>query len=133
MTARKPDISETELETLKVLWEQGPGTVREVHAALKKAGRQWAYTTVQTLLNRLEAKGYLRCDRTGFAHVFHPTMSRDGLVRQRLRDLADELCEGASTPLVLALVGGQRFTPEDIEQFRSLLDELEKRKKSRKH
>ena len=129
MTTRKSETSDTELEILKALWDHGAGTVRELKVVLKKAGRHWAYTTVQTLLNRLEAKGYVKSDKAGFAHVFHPTVTRDKLMRQRLKDLANELCDGAATPLVLALVDGQRFTPEELEQFRRLLDDLEKRKR----
>jgi predicted transcriptional regulator len=129
VTTRKPDTSETELEILKALWDHGASTVRELHAVLKRAGRNWAYTTVQTLLNRLEAKGYVRSDKGSFAHVFHPTVTREKLMRQRLKDLANELCDGAATPLVLALVDGQRFSPEELDQFRRLLDDLEKRKR----
>jgi predicted transcriptional regulator len=129
VTTRKSDMSDTELEILKVLWDHGPGTVRDLKPVLNRAGRQWAYTTVQTLLNRLEAKGYAKSDKRGFAHVFRAAVSRDKLMRQRLQGLADELCGGAATPLLLALVDGHRFTPEELEQFRRQLDDLEKRKK----
>ena len=121
--AKLGPISETEFEVLKVLWEQGPGTVREVNDRL----RRWAYTTVQTLLTRLEKKGYVACDRSGFAHVFRPAVSRDKLLRRRLRELSEQLSDGAATPLVLALVEDHRFSTEEIEQFRHLLDELETR------
>jgi predicted transcriptional regulator len=126
---RRSTISETELDILKVLWEQGPGTVREVNALLRKQGRRWAYTTVLTLLQRLEAKGYVASDKSGLAHVFRPAVSRERLLRQRLKDLANQLCEGTATPLVLALVEGQRFTPGEIQQFRELLDRLEEPRK----
>ena len=127
--SRRSTISETELDILKVLWEWGPGTVREVNALLRKQGRRWAYTTVLTLLQRLEAKGYVASDKTGLAHVFRPAVSRDRLLRQRLKDLANQLCEGTATPLVLALVEGQRFRPDEIQQFRELLDRLESQRK----
>jgi BlaI family transcriptional regulator, penicillinase repressor len=123
--ASPPMVSETELAVLKVLWEQGPVTVRELQAILHEQGRAWAYTTVQTLLARLEAKGIVRTDRTGSAHVYEATVSRDQMLQQRLTDLADQLCEGTSSPLVLALVEGGRFTAQEIEKFRSLLDRLE--------
>jgi predicted transcriptional regulator len=128
--ARRASISETELEVLKVLWEHGPGTVRTVNDRLRRQGRRWAYTTVLTLLQRLEAKGYVASDKSGVAHVFRPAVTRDRLLRQRLKDLANQLCEGTATPLVLALVEGQRFTAEEISQFRQLLDQLETKKKS---
>jgi predicted transcriptional regulator len=128
--ARRSSITETELDVLKVLWENGPGTVRVINDRLHRQGRQWAYTTVLTLLQRLEAKGYVMTDKSGMAHVFRPAVTRDRLLRQRLRDLANQLCEGTATPLVLALVEGQRFTAEEINQFRQLLDQLEGKKKS---
>jgi predicted transcriptional regulator len=130
----QPAISETELAALKVLWEQGEGTVRQVQAILRRQGRKWAYTTVQTLLTRLEGKGYAESDKGGPAHVFRAVVSREELLRKRLGALADELCEGTASPLVLALVEGGRFTPAEIEQFRQLLDQLDSdrpRKKGR--
>jgi predicted transcriptional regulator len=124
-------ISQTELDVLRTLWEHGPATVREINAVLHRQGRRWAYNTVLTLLQRLQAKGYVVADRGGPAHVFRAAVSRDGLVRQRLRDLADQLCEGTATPLLFALVEGQQFTAEEIDQFRRLLDELEDKPKRR--
>jgi predicted transcriptional regulator len=125
MPTRQTPLSETELEVLKVLWDRGSGTVREVNELLARQGRRWAYTTVLTLLARLEAKRYVASDKSGLAHVFRPLVSRDKLLSQRLDKLAAELCDGTATPLVHALVQGQRFTPEEIERFRELLDELE--------
>ncbi len=125
MAARHPPISETELDVLKVLWEHGPATVRQVNAVLRRRGRRYAYTTVLTLLQRLEAKGHARSDKGGVAHVFSAAVSRDGLLRRRLNELADELCGGTATPLVQALVEGHRFSPEEIEQLRRLLDQLD--------
>lgn len=128
MDSRRPPTSETELAVLKVLWEHGPGTVRDIHKILRRLGERKAYTTVLTLLQRLEAKGYVSSDKSGLAHVFHPALTRDGVLQQRLKDLANQLCEGTATPLVLALVEGQRFTSAEINQFRHLLDQLEGKK-----
>jgi predicted transcriptional regulator len=122
---RQTSLGDNELELLKLLWEQGPATVREINAAARRRGKRWAYTTVLTMLQRLEAKGYVTSDKTGVAHVFRPAVTRDKLLRQRLIDLADQLCEGTATPLVLALVEGKRFTAEEIDRFRELLDQLE--------
>jgi BlaI family transcriptional regulator, penicillinase repressor len=128
VAARRPPISETELEILKVLWENGPATVRELNGVLHGHGRRWAYTTVLTLLGRLEAKGYVASDKTGVAHVFRASVSRDRLLRFRLKDLANQLCAGTPGPLVQALVEGHRFSAAEIEQFRRLLDQLEEHK-----
>jgi predicted transcriptional regulator len=122
--APKSQLSETELEVLKVLWDLGAGTVRQVNERLQERKRRWAYTTVLTLLTRLQAKGYVESDKSELAHVFRPTVSRDNLLRRRLSLLADDLCEGTATPLVHALVQDHRFSPEEIEGFKRLLDEL---------
>ena len=129
MDDRPCTIGEAELEVLKVLWDHGPGTVRQINARLQPRGHHWAYTTVQTMLHRLENKGCVRSgrgDQAGAAHVFEAALSRERLLSRRLRDLAEQWCDGTSSPLLLALVEGQQFTPEEIRQFRRLLDELEK-------
>ena len=132
MKSNRPSLSSSELEVLKVLWDEGPGTVREINHILKGRGRRWVYTTVQTLLNRLASKGYVTCDKARFAHVFRPALSRDAFMRQGLHELADQVCDGTPVPLVFALVEDHRFTPEEIERFRKLLDDLEPQKKGRK-
>jgi len=128
----QPPTSETEQAVLKVLWDLERGTVREVLAALNEQGHQWAYTTVQTLLTRLMAKGYVAADRSGPAHVYRAAVSRGELLQQRLTDLADTFCEGTTSPLMLALVEGSELTPAEIAQFRGLLDKLEAEKTGRK-
>ncbi len=132
MKGKLQALSPSEREVLKVLWDEGPGTVRAINAALKRGGRRWVYTTVQTLLNRLQAKGYVTCDKSGFAHVFHAAVARETIVEQGLADLADQFCDGTAVPLVLALVQGHRFSTEDIDRFRKLLDELEGKESRRK-
>ena len=81
--------------------------------------------TVQTLLNRLQGKGFAASEKGGPAHVYRAALSREQFLQGRLHDLANEFCEGTASPLVLALVEGGRFTPDEIERFRQLLDRLE--------
>lgn len=116
-------VSNTELDVLKVLWEHGSGTVREIQARLEERGTAWAYTTVQTLLHRLRAKGCVSSEKAGIALVFRAELSREGMLRGRLRDLADQLTDGLTSPLVQALVRDRGLTDEEIEEFRRLIDE----------
>lgn len=125
MSRRTQSVSDTELIILKALWEVGPSTVRGLNARLEREGHEWAYTTVQTLLGRLREKGFVETDRSGVAHVYRALRSRDELLGQQLSSLADRLCDGARTPLVLNLVEGAGFSPQDIERFRQLLDRLD--------
>jgi predicted transcriptional regulator len=127
-------MSEAETEVMKALWERGPTTVREVHELLQGRGQTWAYSTVITLLGRLERKGYVLVDKSEFAHVFRSAVSRAEVVQQRLADLAEELCGGDPAPLVLAFAQQHRFSDEEIAQFRRMIEEMEARRqrKSRK-
>ena len=119
----KARVSDTELEILKVLWDLEEATVRDVLAAL--SGRDWAYTTVQTLLGRLQEKGFVERRKVGRAHAFRPTASRDDLVGQSLEALAERVCDGASLPLLINLVQSGRFGPQEIQHFREMLDQLD--------
>src|SRR5215471_18026576 len=120
-----PPVSDAELEVLKVLWTLGPATVRDVAAALKRQRRRLAYNTVLTLLSRLREKGFVEADRRDTAHVFRAVVSRDELVGSSLSQLADRICDGTASPLLLALVRDPRLSSADIAHLRKLLDELE--------
>jgi BlaI family transcriptional regulator, penicillinase repressor len=122
----KPGLSEAERDMLRALWEQGPGTVRQVMDSMGERGRAWAYSTVATLLRRLEAKGYAASEPVGGPLIYRATVSRSDLIERRLKDAAEELCDGEAAPLVLALVQGNRFTPEELERIRRMIDEARK-------
>jgi BlaI family transcriptional regulator, penicillinase repressor len=121
--ASQAGLSEAEIEVLKALWDLGPSPVRAINRELAARGRRWAYTTVSTLLLRLTTKGCVESDSSAIPHLYRAVVSRDELVGRRLREAADELCDGSTVPLVLALVQGQRFSPEELARFQSLLDE----------
>ncbi|MGE5834526.1 MAG: BlaI/MecI/CopY family transcriptional regulator [Acidobacteriota bacterium] len=122
--ARRLPVSDAELEVLKELWTAGPATVRDVATALRRRRRRLAYNTVLTLLSRLREKGYVAADRRDTAHLFRALVTRDELLGSSLSALADRVCDGTASPLVLALVRGQRFSADEIAHFRKLLDEL---------
>jgi len=130
MPRDRAPVSDAELEVLKVLWASGPPrraggvTVRDVVAALRKQRRRLAYNTVLTLLSRLRDKGYVAADRRDTAHLFRPVVSREELIGSSLAAIADRICDGTASPLVQALVRGQRFTTAEIAQLRKLLSEL---------
>jgi predicted transcriptional regulator len=128
---RQASVGKGELEVLKVLWERPAATVREVHAALAQQGRQQAYNTVLTMLQRLEAKGFVASERGGPANVYRAAVSRDALVSRRLRELADQLCDGTRSPLLLALVEDTRLSADEVRQLRELLDRLETPRRGR--
>ena len=125
MADRKFDLGSAELEVLKVLWDAGACTVRDVLNYLHQHGRRVAYTTVQTSLTRLEQKGFVRSNKSRLAHVFRAGVSRDRVTRSRLKTLVDQLYDGAAGPLVLQLVRSERLTPAEIEELHQLIDKLD--------
>ena len=126
MTVRQQyDLGSSELEVLKVLWDEAPCTVREVLNHMHQRGRRVAYTTVQTLLTRLEQKQFVRSDKSDLAHVFRARVSRDRVTKSRLKTLVDQLYDGAAGPLVLQLVRNERLKPEELEQLQELIEGLD--------
>ena len=126
-----PVMSDAEREVLKVLWDHGPLAVREVATRLAEGGQEWARSTVITLLQRLEKKGYVASDKSKFAFVFRAVLSREDVMRARMNDLAGELCDGDALPLVLAFAARHRFSPADLARFRQMIDELEAKRGKR--
>jgi predicted transcriptional regulator len=127
----RTDLSDAELEVLKALWERGPSTVRQVNEHLRRGGRQWAYTTVLTLLQRLQGKGWVAGEAAAPAHVFQALATRQEWLQDRLQSLADQTCGGDRLPLMVSLVQAGPFRPEEIARFRELLDRLERDDSSR--
>lgn len=119
---KMPPLSRAETEVLTLLWDLGRGTVQDIWGRLPK-GRHIASATVQTLLRRLEKKGYVVHETQGKAHVFLPTARREDVVRKSVADLVDQLFDGDVLPLVLHLVDQTRLSEKDIEQLKSLLDD----------
>ncbi len=123
----RPSTSDAEREVLKVLWDHGPLTVREVQDILDRGGQAWSRSTVITLLQRLEKKGYVDSDKSRFAFVFSAAVSRDEVMHSRLVELAGELCDGDAVPLVLAFARQHRFTPAELARFRQMIENLQAR------
>ncbi len=130
IVSNKADLSEAEVDVLKVLWDLGPAPVREINRELTARGRSWAYTTVSTLLLRLTTKGCVASDASDVPHVYRAVVSREEMLERRLRDAADDFCDGSAAPLVLALVQRHQFTPDELEGFQRLLDEARAASKS---
>ena len=130
--ARSPqDVTETELAVLQVLWDQGPATIRRITDLLYPEGGPAHYATVQTLLDRLEVKGFVRRDRTPPAHAFAAAVGRDDLIGRRLQAMAEQLCGGSLTPLLTHLVKARRLSARERQDLRDLIDDLDRKNKSK--
>ncbi len=125
MAENEYELGAAELDVLRALWDGGPGTVREVMSHLPARRRKVAYTTVQTLLNRLEQKGYVKCDKTDLAHVFRAKLTRERVQRARLKTMVGQLYDGAVGAMALHLVKTQKLNREELAELQKLIDELD--------
>jgi predicted transcriptional regulator len=125
------DVTDAELAVLQVLWDKGSATRRQLTDVLYPAGGPAQYTTVQKLLERLEAKGFVRRDKGGEVLTFRATIDREGLISRTLLDVADKLCGGSLTPLLMNLVRAKPLTPAELDELRDLLEELRRPPRSR--
>jgi predicted transcriptional regulator len=132
MPRDRQDVTETELAVLQVLWDQGAATRRQITDVLYPGGGPAHYTTVQKLLERLEAKDYVRADRSEAVVTFRALVGREQLISRRLLDVADRLCGGSLTPLLINLVRSQSLSARELAELRALVDELSRQKKPRR-
>jgi BlaI family penicillinase repressor len=114
-------MSPSETEILRLVWQLDEATVQQICDSLP-AKRNIAYKTVQTLLRRLEDKGYLRHKIKGKAYVFFPVVKRDKVVKRTVVDFLDRLFGGDPRPLMQFLAEDGRIDVEDIERLRNLIE-----------
>jgi predicted transcriptional regulator len=114
-----PALSPSETEILRLVWQLGQATVQEVCDKLP-ARRKIAYATVQTLLRRLENKGYLKHDVRGKAHVFFAAVKKEHVVKRSVGDFLDRLFGGDPIPLMQYLAEHGKISTDDIEKLKRL-------------
>ena len=115
MKRSQADVTEAELALLQALWDTGRRRSGSLWSGFTGRMGPSVYATVQKLLDRLEAKGCVRRDRSGPVHVFAAAIGRDELIGRRLRAVADALCGGSLTPLLTQLVRGQGAVREGTQ------------------
>ena len=124
------DVTERELGVLNVLWDDAPVTIRQVTDAVYAEGTVAQYATVQKLLEHLEAKGYVRRDRSQRAHLFQATIGRDELIGRGLQELANGLSGGSIVSLFAELVKPVRLTRSQRASLQELVAELSREKEN---
>ena len=101
---------------MKVVWEKGPATVRDVYEALR-ARRRIAYTTVMTMMNVLERKGHLRKRAEGRSFRYQPSRPRAQVVKAMVREFLDRVFGGSAQPLLVHLLEDRQLSDEDLREL----------------
>jgi predicted transcriptional regulator len=121
-----PRPTEAELAILRVLWQRGPSTVRDVQQALE-VERGTGYTTALKLLQIMTEKGLVRRDDRQRTHVYEAVLPAEATQRQLVRDLLDRAFGGSARQLVMQALSAERASKADLAEIRKLLDALEKK------
>jgi BlaI family transcriptional regulator, penicillinase repressor len=123
-----PTPTGRELEILKVLWEEGPSSVRLVHKRLEPGdGEDLAYNTVQTLLRIMEVKGLVTHHVDGRTFVYTPRFSREETASRFL----DRVFDGAASQLMLSLLRAERISPAELERMHAMIAEARRKRAGR--
>ncbi len=122
-----PTPTPRELEILKVLWEQGPSSVRGVHQYLVKQEPELAQNTVQTMLRIMEGKRLVGHDLEGRTFIYQAQFTRD----QSTARFLDHVFGGAASQLVQSLLEGEQVSTEELEKMQRLIDQARRRRDKR--
>jgi predicted transcriptional regulator len=121
---RSPRPTPAELEILRVLWERGPSTVREVQAVLERE-RPTGYTTALKLLQIMADKGLVSRDETDRAHVYAAKVAEGQAQGQLVGDLLERAFGGSAAKLVMHALSAHKASAKELAEIREVLDRLE--------
>jgi BlaI family transcriptional regulator, penicillinase repressor len=124
MRPKSETLTPQELEIMKIVWQHGRATVRDIYDTLRNR-RTIAYTTVQTMMNILEAKGHLRKQPGEKAQIYLPVRSQQAVVKSMVREFVDRVFDGSARPLLLHLAKERGLTDRERRMLQKLLDEEE--------
>ena len=124
MRKAHPTLTTQELAIMKVVWRRGRVTVRDVYETLLE-GRHIAYTTVMTMMNILETKGYLKKEKHDRAFRYRAAHPERAVITSMVREFVNRVFDGASRPLLLHLVKDGRLTDKEREELLRLIKEAE--------
>jgi predicted transcriptional regulator len=124
MRPKSDTLTGQELEIMKIVWPLGRATVRDIYERLRDR-RTIAYTTVQTMMNILEAKGHLKKTPGDKAQVYVPVRPQQAVVKSMVREFVDRVFDGSARPLLLHLVKEKGLTDRERRALQTLLDQDE--------
>jgi len=124
MASKQHRPTKVELSILRVLWEKGPGTVREIQARLSVT-RETGYTTALKMLQIMTEKGLVERDEAVRPQIYRAKFSQEKTQKQLLQDLVQRAFGGSVKALVMQAISTKRSSPEDLEAIEKLLDRFE--------
>ena len=123
----RPRPTDAEIAILRVLWDQGPCTVRQVHEALADT-RETGYTTTLKLMQIMADKGLVKRNESARTHVYAASAGEEQTQRQLVRDLVDRAFGGSAAALVLRALSEDGTTEAELRQIRQLIDDYQEKR-----
>ena len=127
MGRSRPRPTDSELAILRILWERGPSTVRQVHEALADT-RDTGYTTTLKLMQIMADKGLVKRDESARTHIYAAVPSEQQTQRQLVKDLVDRAFGGSAAALVLHALNADGGSPAELQEIRRLIDEYREKR-----
>jgi BlaI family penicillinase repressor len=118
-----------ELAVLQVLWKHGPSTVRWVHDLLNEEKEAVQYTSTLKLMQVMTEKGMLARDETNMKHIYRALLEEGGTKGHLLSKFVDTMYQGSVGSMVVALLGNEKTSEEDLQKVRELLAKMEEKEK----
>jgi BlaI family penicillinase repressor len=120
--SKPPVLTPQELEIMKVVWQLGSATVRDVYEEMLKH-RKVAYTTVMTMMKILEGKGFLKKSAGDRAYLYKPAQPKERVVGGMVKEFLNRVFNGSAKPLLVHLVENKQVTDDELQEIRRLLEE----------
>jgi len=115
--------TDRELTILRILWDNGPSTVRDVNEAMNKDGST-GYTTTLKLMQIMVEKGLVRRDESQFKHVYRPALTEEKAQKQLVGDLLDRAFSGSAEKLVMRALSAKKVSATELASIRKMLAEF---------
>jgi predicted transcriptional regulator len=124
MRPKSNTLTPQELEIMKLVWQRGAATVRDVYEVLLER-RKIAYTTVMTMMKILEKKGYLKKRRQDRAFIYRPAHPKNQVIGGMIREFIDRVFNGSAEPLLVHLVKSRHLSEKDLQKIARMVEESE--------
>jgi len=116
--------TERELTILRILWDNGPSTVRQVNEIMSKESNT-GYTTTLKLMQIMTEKGLLLRDDSQFKHVYKPAVTEEKAQKQLVGDLLDKAFSGSAEKLVMRALSAKKVSPKELDKIKKMIEEIE--------
>lgn len=133
MTEAPSIPTERELQALKILWDRGEATVRDIAGSLAQRGESLAYTTILSLMQTMEQKGLVGHKAAGKTYSYFPKVRRDSTFRSLARGFLDSVFDGAMDEYLLHALQTRKLSADEIARLEKLIDQAKDQSRPRKN